>query len=400
MASSTQYDEAIARAKAALESYSAEAEELAKLYETARRNAQAQYEAQKKESAAQAAEQKRQAGIETRLTERNYEQRLASRGLALSGENAQTSLDLLVALRNQLAGIDSDRQSRDAALDVDLANRQHELDLSYAKQRADSAEKRADLASELASAEANRESAIAAQKAADAAAKAASGSKEEAETGKGLADFLAEKGLSAAAADPKGFGQTLGRATGNTVGSLSGKSASADGVLFGKGYDPEVKAATLAKQIVSSAGGNGKGLTLPQQSAVKELLDKVLANYRLSDDYETELLFNLQSMGYDPETAATADRVTADLREKAEHAYEVCYRTAYSLYRHSGYSGEEVAARAERTARDNQLRYLYEHSLDEGQFEFVAGELGLSDALEAFYRQAKKQGLRLGSARK
>lgn len=431
MASTTQYDEAIARAKAALESYSAEAEELAKLYETARKNAQAQYEAQKRESASQASEQKRKAGIETQLAERNYDQRLASRGLALSGENAQTSLDLLVALRNQLAGIDSDLRSRNATLDTDLANKQHEIDLSYANQRASNAEKRANLASELASAEANRESALAAQRAADAAEKAAaaslsatsagktgssgsSGSKsgsssgkggssaskdEEAEeTVKGLEEFLAEKGLSAAATDPKGFGQTLGRLSGNTVGTLSGKKATADGVLFGSAIDPEIKAATLAKQLVSSAGGSGKGLTLRQQAAVKDLLDNVLANYRLSETYENELLFNLRSMGYDPTTAATADSVTAELRKEAEKTYNVSYRVAYNLYTHVGYTGEEVAKRAQRNARDTQLRYLYEHSRDEDQFEYVAGELGLSGSLSAFYRQAQKDGLRLGSA--
>ncbi len=412
MASDTQYEEAIARAKAALESYSAEAEELAKLYETARQNAQAQYEAQKRESASQAAEQKRQAGIEMRRAERNYDQRLASRGLSLSGENAQTSLDLLVALRNQLAGIDSDLRSRDASLDVDLANKQHELDLSYAKQRADNAEKRADLASELASAEANQAAAKAAQEAAAAAAKAASTGKggssagkgsatgSEEETGKGLSDFLAEKGLSGAAADPKGFGQTLGRAAGNTVGSLSGKNATADGVLFGSAIDPEIKAASLAKQLVSSAGGSGKGLTLRQQAAVKELLDNVLANYRLSDAYETELLFNLRSMGYDPATAATADSVTEELRRQAEKTYNVSYRAAYNLYNHSGYTGEDVAARAQRSARNTQLRYLYEHSRDEDQFEYVAGVLGLSSLLNSFYRQAASNGLQLGSALK
>ena len=51
-----EYDTWIAKAKAELESYSAEQEAIKKLYEQARQNAQASYDAQKEQLAKQSAE--------------------------------------------------------------------------------------------------------------------------------------------------------------------------------------------------------------------------------------------------------------------------------------------------------------------------------------------------------
>ncbi|MBQ3154140.1 MAG: hypothetical protein IJB88_02805, partial [Clostridia bacterium] len=96
------YDTWLAGAKAALDGYSAEQKAIAALYEQAKQNAANAYDAKQKQLASQTVQSKNRAAIDTKRTERNIGQTLASRGLAFSGENAQTHLDLNLSLQNRL----------------------------------------------------------------------------------------------------------------------------------------------------------------------------------------------------------------------------------------------------------------------------------------------------------
>lgn len=394
MASYDQYEAAIARAKAALESYSSEAEELARLYETAKANAQTAYEAQKEQTAAQAAESRRKAGVEMQRTERNLDQRLAARGLAFSGENAQTRLDLLVALRNQLAGIDSDERNQLAGLDQALADRQNELDMAYAGNRADIAKQYAALNADLASAEAGK---AAAQEAAEAskaaAAAAAAASKGGNSSGKTDSPNALEKAKEAVKA-PLTFGSEFQKLTNELVERFLGKSAAGK-----QSYVPEVSARMLANQLVKAAGSNGRIAGSRQQASLASLLDALLESVNLDSAYYNELMLNLRSLGYRPDYAQKADQNASQLQSDSRGVYEQMYSRYFNLYRHAGEVEGDAAHRAEQEARYLQLRYLYTHSADEDEFDYVVGALGLNSYLNAFYTRLNKEDtkVKLGS---
>ena len=381
------YEEAIARAKAALESYSAEAEELARLYENAKTNAKNAYEAQKEQTSAQAKESRRQADIDMQRTERNLDQRLASRGLAFSGENAQTRLDLLVALRNQLSGIDSDERNRLADLDQALADRTSELDMAYAANRADSAKQLAALNADLASAEANKAAADAAAKAAaKAAASKAPASKPEGDTA------TDEEKAKAILKGPLQLGENFKNMAKNLMNKFQGLPVEDPSENGGKGtVVPEVSARNLANQLVKAAGSSGKISGSRQQAALSSLLDALLASVNLDSDYYDELMLNLRSLGYRPDYAQTVDENVAKLQNASRDVYETMYQRYYNLYRKVGMVEGDAVRRAQQDARYLQIRYLYAHSYDEDEFEYAADALQLTGYLNEFYDRLSKE---------
>lgn len=389
------YEEAIARAKAALESYSAEAEELARLYENAKNNAQNAYEAQKEQTSAQARESRRQADIDMQRTERNLDQRLASRGLAFSGENAQTRLDLLVALRNQLAGIDSDERNRLAGLDQALADRISELDMAYAANRADSAKQLAALNADLASAEANKAAADAAAK---AAAKAPAASKPNDDTA--ATPATDQEKAAAILQGPLQFGETFKSMSKNLMNKFQGLPVEDPSESGDKGtVVPEVSARNLATQLVKAAGSSGKISGSRQQAALSSLLDALLASVNLDSDYYDELMLNLRSLGYRPDYAQTADENVAKLQNASRDVYETMYQRYCNIYRKVGMADGDAVRRAQQDARYLQLRYLYTHSYDADEFEYAADALQLTGYLDEFYNRLskEKEKVKLGS---
>lgn len=369
------YEEAIARAKSALESYSAETEALARLYETAKQNAQTAYEAQKLQTAEQAKEARRMADVDMQRTERNLDQRLAARGLAFSGENAQTRLDLLLALRNQLSGIDSDERAQYASLDQALADRQHELELAYISSRADAAKQLASLNADLASAEASKASA---EEAAKAAAAAASKPAEKTET----------------ASKPQNAHHTVQKGDGaNGSGTNGGNGGDANGVT------PSISAQSLAKQMVTAVGSNGRISTATQQANMAALLESLLATTTLDSAYYEELMLNLRSLGFRPDYAEQSAESGEQLQKTAVDYYNQRYKRYFGVYHNAGYSVTEADRRASEQARYEQLRYLYTHSLSEDQFDAIVDTLSLGNYVDGFYTRLARQdkNLRLGS---
>lgn len=385
MASSNQYEEAIARAKAALESYSAEAEALARLYETAKQNARTAYETQKEQTSVQAAEDRRQADIDMQRTERNLNQRLASRGLALSGENAQTRLDLLVALRNRLAGIDSDERNRLADLDQAHADRQSELDMDYADHRADRAKQLASMNADLAAAEAKK-----------AAATAAAPSK-----GDGGSQASSGVDPSSLLKDPASFGETFRTMAKNLTNKLMGHPVDlTDGNGQKGSVVPEVSARNLATQLVKAAGSSGRISGSRQQASLSSLLDALLSTVELDSNYYDELMLNLRSLGYRPDYAQTVDENAVKMQKDSRDVYDQSFRRYYNVYCRAGEAESDAARLAEQDARYMQLRYLYTHSSDADEFDYVVDSLQLNSYLNEFYERRSKDStkVKLGGA--
>ena len=395
------YEEAIARAKAALESYSSVSEELARLYENAKQNARTAYEAQKEQTSAQAAEARRQADVNMQRTERNLDQRLASRGLSLSGENAQTRLDLLVAMRNQLAGIDSDEREQLASLDQALADRTHELDMAYAGSRADSAKQLASLNADLAAAEANKAAAEAASQAAakaasqaalQAAAKAPSGSQ-------GSGSDSSEAKVKDLLKGPLQLGETFKSMSKNLMKKFQGLPVDFDG-KGGKGtVVPEVSARNLAAQLVKAAGSSGKISGSRQQASLSSLLNALMDSVDLDRDYYDELMLNLRSLGYRPDYAQSAEEEALKLQGASRDVYDTMYRRYFNIYRNAGYLEGDAGRKAEKEARYRQIHYLYTHSYDKDEFDYATDTLGLNGYLNEFYDRIseEKPKVKLGS---
>lgn len=386
MASYDQYEEAIARAKAALESYSSESEALARLYETAKANAQTAYENQREQTAAQAKENRRKADVEMQRTERNLDQRLASRGLAFSGENAQTRLDLLVALRNQLAGIDSDERDQLAGLERSFADRTHELDMAYAEKRADNAKQVASLNADLAAAEANKTAAEEAAKAAAEAAKAAAAAKENSSKTPSAAEKEKVEAAKEAVKLPLQFGDNFKELSKTMMDRFQRKSITEKSPVV-----PEVSARTLAAQLVKAAGSNGKISGSRQQANLSALLEDLLESVNLDKAYYNELMLNLRSLGYRPDYAQNADANTAQLQNDARDVYETIYNRHLNLYRHAGEAESDAARRAEADARYMQIRHIYTHSVDKDEFDYVVKSLNLTPHLSAFYSRLSQE---------
>lgn len=367
-----EYETWIAKAKAELESYSAEQEAIKKLYEQARQNAQASYDAQKEQLAKQSAESKNQAAADMMQTERNIDQTLAARGLAFSGENAQTHLDLTLGLRNRLADIDSDTKAQTNDLEREKAQKLTELDLEYAKQRESSAEKKAQLNAELAG--------LAAEK-------------NTAESG-----TSSDKSLSNKVNELLGKEETEGESI--PFPNLKGKSLwqklklamqyaaqkQADGGSADTGVTPDISARDLAKQLVASAGEEGTVTGYEQQEMLKILLEALTEEHDLEESYYRELLLNLQSMGYRPNYADDIASGTTEIQEQSVELYTAYYDRFYKLYELSGHKASECDRLAGEDARFKQLLYIYNNSESIERFEAAVRGLDLQGELEDFYK--------------
>ncbi|MBQ5791415.1 MAG: hypothetical protein IIW19_01745, partial [Clostridia bacterium] len=146
------YNTWLQEAKDALDGYSAYQADLSEYYRKARENAKAEYLAEKEQLKKDTAQSQNQAVVDTMKTERDLDRTLASRGLAFSGENAQTNLDLNLDLRGRLADLENAAAEQDAALDADYNRLSNELTLAHAKDKTAAAEKEAQLKMDIASA--------------------------------------------------------------------------------------------------------------------------------------------------------------------------------------------------------------------------------------------------------
>ena len=341
------YKKRIEEAKTALAGYSEAEKKLRALYDQAIKNADAAYKAESERVEAQAKKDKTAAAVDTKKLEKNLDQTLASRGLAFSGENAQTALDLSLLLQNRLNDIDADAADKQNTLAIENAEAKQALE-----------EK-----------------------------KLSSAQKQYAEQ-TGLAAKLA--GLEQEAAPDPGISvPTDGKVNPMEVlQNVAGKVYDAAQETKEKRYvTPAISAANLAKQMVNTiSGGKGTVMGDKQQMGISNLLAKMEEQGQLEPSYRKQLLLNLQSLGfsYDPGDEGSNE---THLKNNAANEYFKSYNRFYRLYSLADLPEEEAAKRAVGDAKLAELRYLYDHTFNNDQFRKLAGELALSEWLETFYQR-------------
>ena len=364
------YNTWLAEAKAALDGYSAEQAAIAKLYEQAKQNASDAFETQKQQLQSQNKADKNQAATDAMRTERNINQTLASRGLAFSGENAQTHLDVTLGLQNKLADIDRDTRAQTQSLETQKNDTLSSLDLAHANARADSAQKRAELQNELAS--------IAAQQ-----ASTQTKTEDKTDTSDGSDTQTAVKPL------PNLKGKTLAERVRLMLQYIASQKQndSAD-----TAYVPEISARELAKQLIVSAGSGGTVTTPEQQVLLTTLLQALGDKETFDEDYYNELMLNLRSMGYRPDYTVDPEQQKEELIEQSQSVYSDNYQRYYAMYTAIGMKPEACDVSAGEQAMFVQLGYLYERCATKKEFESLAATLHMSEDLAEFYNKLSASG--------
>ena len=372
------YDTWLAEAKAALDGYSAEQAAIAKLYEQAKQNAKDTFATQKEQLQTQSRDAKNQASADAKRTERNINQTLASRGLAFSGENAQTHIDVNLGLQNKLASID-----RDTALQSQELQNAHnktltELDLAHTQARSDSAQKRAELQSKLAD--------IASQKA-------------ESQTQTNTDKTPDQDDTDGTEQNKTPLPDLKGKSLAERVRIML-EYIAAQKKAENKPYTPDISARELAKQLVTSAGKNGKVTGYEEQALLTTLLDALTKEHDLDEAYYEELLLNLRSMGYRPDYTTDPQKEQTALIKQSQSIYSDRYKRYYAMYESIGTYVGECDELASKLATFEQLAYLYENSESTDRFESAVAALHLEGELVGFYKRVRESGgkYKLGSA--
>ncbi len=340
------YKTRINEAKAALAEYSDRTEQLMKLYDRAIKNADDAYKAESERIAAQAKKDKNAAATDTLRLEKNLDQKLASRGLAFSGENAQTALDLSLLLQNRLADIDADALDRQADLALQTADTKASLEEKKLAAGAGQAEKKTELVSKLAGLE-----------------KEAPG-----ETGIGA---IGEGGSVSPLKVADGIASEIYDA--------------AQTVKQKRYLTPAVSAANLAKQMVNTISGKDHIYGDKQQMGIASLLEQMQAEGELEPSYLKQLLLNLQSLGYEYESGSETASKESHLKNNATDVYFRNYNRYYKVYSLADQPADEAAKNAKKDATLAELKYLYDHTFNNDQFHKIVSEMDLTDSLGLFY---------------
>ena len=351
------YNKRIAEAKTALERYSDQTGELKKLYDKAIENLNASYEAQNEKLEKQVFRDKNKASVEAKLAEKNLDQQLAARGLAFSGENAQTALDMALLLQNRYADIDADAAEKQAENEAKKNDALLSLEKEKLSETANGYEKQASLEATLAGLEQS---------------KAAYEAEQKAKQGGEITEETPEPDPEDPFAAAKAFGEKV--------------KASAKKATEKQYVTPAVAASTLAKQLIGTVSSSGHIYTSKQQTALEKLLAEMQAKETFEPAYYQQLLLNLQSMGYSSGNAAKKVDEKA-LEKGAAEAYFEAYQRFDKIYKLAGHSTEEADAMALEKAREQQLQYLYDNTYGNDQFVAVVSMLGLSEYLDAFYEK-------------
>ncbi len=352
-----EYKNWMEEAKADLDAYSAEQEAISRLYEQAKSDAKAMFEAEKQQVEAEAIRQKNQAATDSMRAGRNLKQSLASRGLAFSGENAQTDVDLTLALQNRMGEIDSQAMAQKQQWEHKQAETLTDLEREHTKHRADTALKLSQMKAELAGQE-----------------------KEQAEDGTSSSAVQKEiiPGLSS--------GSMAQRAAAllKYMKDVAMENAKKIAVT------PSVSSRELAKQLVKAAGGNGAVSGYSQNMALEALLQNLESSYLLNGAYRDELMLNLYSMGYNPGFQSEFTQEVKNLQEQAVKEFDKYYDRYFDVYHYSGYSLNECDQMANEKAQFLQLVFLYRNSYTTEMFESAVRELGFGSKLNSFYDEIAK----------
>lgn len=356
------YNTWLEEAKAALDAYSAGQTEMAKLYEQAKADAATAYKAQTEQLARETKASKNQAVVDTMKIERDLDRTLASRGLAFSGENAQTALDLTLDLRGRLADLEDDAADQQTELDARHRDTQNQLSMAYAKERAQGAEKLAEMQMAMA----------------NAAKKAEEQSHEE------------ENKTEIGGGDSYGvpYPDLTGMSFSKRVKAMAEYARKVQEAKEAAGkLTPEISPKELAKQLVSAAGENGVIGSIAQQEALEGMLDRLTEAHDISDGYLEELLLNLRSLGYRSDYRQDVAYGMEDLQNRSAKAYADYYDRYYRVYRSTGYDAEESDKMAGEKALFLQFVYLYRNSRSKEMFETAMSGLGYRNELRDFYEQ-------------
>ena len=349
-----EYKDWLKEAKTELDAYSAQQEELSKLYQQAVSGAEEAHRAETRQLKEEAVRRKNQAATDAMRTSRNLKQGLASRGLAFSGENAQTDVDLTLALQNRLGEIDSETLAQTREKERLHAETVANLKQDQLRHRADTSLALSKLKAELA------------EKAKD---------KEEPSAVKGetVPHAIVSNSL-----------------VGSAVGALGQVKDRVQSAVKENTVTPEISPKDLAKQLVKAAGGNGSISGYSQSQAMELLLETMNKNYLLDGDYRKQLILNLQSMGYDPDYRTAYAQEVKALSEDAVKAFDLYYDRYFDIYYYAGYTVNESDRMASEQARFLQLAYLYRHSYTVEMFELAVREMGYGSKLNGFYDEIAK----------
>ena len=337
------YNDAIESLKNALNGYSEEEERIKELYAKAKSALAVRYAGDIAAADRDRLAKRAEAEADAKRQERNSDLMMAQRGLAFSGEAAQTRLDSALALNKRLAEIDALHAENRGELAKAQSENLLKTEAEEAKRTAEAQEGKNKILSEIAGLELKRESEQA--RAANAAsAQGAAGSAQENEK---------------------------------------------------IGYLPPVTAKALAEQIISSVSSKGYVSKNWEMEKIAEKLDSLKKGYEIDGDYLNDLIFTLRAYGYtEPERQQKS--ALDKLAEEAETYYRSVYGTNYASYQLAGFPENTADSRAKEKARAKLLEYIYDRVSDARDFRNVCTVLGISNAEANEYIESQR--LKTGGA--
>ena len=344
--------------KSELDAYSASREEIDKLYGQAIADAEAAHAEDKQRLEKESFRKKNNAATDNMRAGRNLKQSLASRGLAFSGENAQTDVDLTLALQNRMGEIDSETLAQAQTLERKHGETVADLKRDRAQHRSEVSLTLAKLKAELAKAEQNK-----AQQDSDPSAGTASSA-------------------------PVGVPGSLTENAASMLGQMQNKIKD---VIKEQTITPSITPKELAKQLIKAAGGSGSISGFGQQQAMETLLETLNGTYLLDGDYRKQLMLNLQSMGYNPQYKTAYTEEIKTLKVDAVKTFDLYYDRYFDIYYYAGYSVNESDSMAYEMAQFLQLAYMYRHSYTKEMFEIAVREMGYGSKLKSFYEEIAKE---------
>lgn len=328
------YDDLISRLKKQLESYGSAESELAKLYNEARNNRKAQYESDSNELAKMRDASVRAAGINKLKSEKDLAQIHESRGLTSSGEAIGEALNRELIEANAVANANEELSDGLKNLKSGYDSDIQKLNESEEKERRDAISKFEDKIFDLEK-----------QKIKDENAKANNSSS----------------------------------GSSNNSSSNSGNSGTDDV------FKPSLSESTLATRLFNMFKNSDGKLTADGKRELELYLEKLRKDNGLSDEYMKNLIFALNSYGYNSVSDTDENDGTFNSLERIanERAAKV-EDSMYKFYRGRGASESEAMAEAKQHAIWAKLDYIYKNSTSRDQFIYYARKMGSS--MSTIYR--------------
>jgi len=331
------YNDAIESLKNALNGYSEEEDRIKELYAKAKSSISETYGADVAAAERERMKKRAEAEADAKRAERGSDLMLAQRGLAFSGEAAQTRLDSALALNRRLAAIDEQHSKSRNELAKAHGESLLKAEAEEAKRTAEAEEGKNRIKSEIAELELKRES-------------------EQAR---------AARGTSSAGAEAAGAKNEE------------------------KGYRPPMTAKALAEQMISSVNSRGYLSKAWEMQKISEKLDNLKKGYEIDGDYLDDLIFTLRSYGYtEPERQQKS--ALERLADEADEFYRSTYGFNYASYQLAGFPESAADSRAKEKAKEKLLEYVYDRVSDARDFRNVCTVLGISSAAANAYIESQR----------